>query len=395
MLAFIAFALQSAFAATVHSGYSNDPNIVVPDSSALHWYDTKQVHTAYLVYKGPDPRPSSEPPPAANLYGPLIPFLPAGYHPSDIRTAYNITLNGSQAIAVVDFYHLATALTDFNTFSSTFGLPQETSTNSMASTNQVFQVVFQHPGIVPAVNQDWNGEEALDIEWTHAMAPNAKIYVVESDDGNLPACAAIAAALPGVKDVSCSFVWYYESLGATELQLDPDFTQPGVVFFASSGDLGGVPGWPSESPNVVSVGGTSLFMNSSNTSVLAETGWAGSGGGPSAYESRPAFQSSLASRIGPHRADPDISAIADPDTGVGIYTTSTLPADFGSGPWYVIGGTSLSSPVVAGIVNTTETWYPDSQAENGLIYSLLGTSKLRDIVFGSAGSFSDAARLST
>ncbi len=387
MLALIAFSLQAAYASTIHTSYSNDPNVVVPASTAVHWYDHAKPHTNYLIYKGPDPRAQEASPIALNLNGPLVGGFPPGFHPADVRNAYNVSLRGSKAIAVVDYGHLATALTDFNHFSQTFGLPQETSSDPLASSNKVFQVVYQVSGTTPPVDKGWNGEEALDIEWAHALAPDAKIYVIESSDGNLDACNQIAASLLNVKEVSNSWGYPFEGLGTSELGYDHYYVKSGVVFLASAGDFGGVQEYPSTSPNVVGVGGTSLFMNGAGTVVTKETAWSDSGGGPSSYEPRPAFQNGIASKVGTFRGAPDLGGIADPYTGVAVYSTSDLGGGT-SNPWYVFGGTSVACPVVAGILNTTNTFFASTTVEENLIYSLLGTSHFRDITQGSAGTFS-------
>jgi kumamolisin len=385
MLAFVAFAVQAAFAQTLPSPpYANNPNIEIPSSSALHWYDLKLPHTEYLIWKGPDPRSGYAATVETSLFGPLLSGFPPGFHPSDVRNAYNVTGMGSNGLAVVDLGDLTTALKDFNNFSLTFGLPQEPSANVTSSTNKVFQVVYEHPGVVPTadVASGWNIEEALDIEWAHAMAPNAKLYVIESDDGDLSYCNQVASQILNLKEVSNSWIQYEEPLGTGEFAYDHYFTTPGVTYYAGSGDDGAIfSGYPSTSPSVVSVGGTSLFMNEAGTVVTGETAWNGSGGGPSLYEPVPTYQSTVPSvsrLVGSYRGTPDLAAIADPNTGVSVYT---------NGSWYVIGGTSVATPVVAGIVNSTDTFFASSTIEHNLIYSLLGTSSFRDITSGVSGNY--------
>lgn len=378
MLALIAFAIQAGFNAQYHASWQNDPNVWAPPSSVLHWYDLHQPHTLILGYQGPNPPHGGIRAETVDAYGPLVRQGGiAGYYPSDIRHAYNVNGNGAYAICVVDDGHLPTALGDFNTFSREFGLPVETSTNPTASTNRVFQVVYDN-GTVPGSNvaSGWGFEEALDFEWAHAMAPNAKIYVLESATGNLAFDNTIASTLPNVREVSNSWIDYGED-GPSELQLDAYFQRPGVTFYSGSGDIGAIQGYPSTSPYVVSCGGTTLNMNPAGTVVTSETGWSGSGGGPSLYEPRPAFQNDprVALRAGPMRCDPDLSAVADPGTGVAIYSSSY-------GGWNVVGGTSVATPVIAGMVNASNTFYGNSQLEENLIYSLLLTSKMRDITVG-------------
>lgn len=354
----------------------SDPNIVVPKSSISRLEDAgKRARTNYLIYKGIPYRHDP-----VYLCGPLQGAPVQGYRPQDIRAAYNVPASGgSEAIAIVDAFHLPTALADFNTFSRTFGLPVETSTNPTASTNKVFQVVYS-TGTPPATDASWAGEIALDIEWAHAMAPNAKIILVEAPSNDLvglyPA-VELASHIPGVRQVSMSFGAAEKDV---EVTLDHFFTTtPGVTFFASSGDIGGAQQYPAESPYVVAVGGTSLQMSS--TTVLSETGWSGSGGGPSRFEPRPSFQDFLATAAGPFRSSPDLCAVADPATGAAVYSS------YAFGGWAVIGGTSLACPVIAGITNTRGNFAADGTAELLRIYKGYGTSAYRDIVSGSAGPY--------
>src|SRR5262249_23737160 len=151
-----------------------------------------------------------------------------------------------------------TALNDFNVFAAQFGLPQETSTDPRASSNKVFQVVYAS-GKQPRSNCGWAQEAALDIEWAHAMAPSAKIVLVEaasSSFANLFAAVDVASNLPGVTEVSMS--WGGSEFSG-ETSADSHFPQNnGIVYFASSGDTGGQVIYPGASPLVVACGGTSV-----------------------------------------------------------------------------------------------------------------------------------------
>ena len=127
-----------------------------------------------------------------------------GYYPADVRAAYRMPASGgSGVIAIVDAFNDPTALSDFNGFSAQFGLPQETNTVATAKTNKVFQIVYA-TGTKPADDTTgWSSEISLDIEWAHAMAPNAKIVLVEgADDSSLDAAVAVAKAITGVHEVS-------------------------------------------------------------------------------------------------------------------------------------------------------------------------------------------------
>jgi hypothetical protein len=362
-----------------------NPNYVVPPSSQNRPQDLGiRARSHYLMYVGTPYRSSGPPDILAMNYGPFAASTaPQGYGPADVRAAYKIPPNaGINAIAVVDAYNDPTALADFNVFASQFGLPQETSTDPLASTNKVFQVVYGAGGTTPpANNQGWSGEISLDIEWAHAIAPNAKIFLVETPTNsyvNLFNGVKVAANLPNVHQVSQS---YGGGEFAGQTVYDDSFNHAGVVFFASAGDVGGAQEYPSESPSVVGVGGTSLQVNASGQ-VLSETAWNGSGGGPSSVYPRPAFQNSISSIVDTSRGCPDVSGVADPYTGVAVY------GSYAFGGWAVIGGTSLACPVVAAITNVRGQNAASTLDELVRIYANNGSSLYRDITQGTAGIFS-------
>jgi len=308
-----------------------------------------------------------------------------GMTPAQLRSFYGLgSSGGTGLVVIVDAFHYPTALNDFNFFSAQFGLPQETSTNPLAPTNTVFQVVYAS-GKQPRTNCGWSQEAALDIEWAHAMAPSAKIVLVEATSNsfaNLFAAVDVASTLAGAKQVSMS--WGGSEFSG-EASNDSHFLQTtGVVYFASSGDTGGTTIYPSASPYVVAAGGTSVQTNSSGAFVN-ETGWSGSGGGPSAFEPRPSYQSGIASIVGSARGIPDVSSDSDPNTGVSVYDTTRCQ---GLSGWLVFGGTSVASPCLAGMANLSGHSYSNSTGLLTNTYSKLGTSSFRDILTGTAGSFS-------
>ena len=306
---------------------------------------------------------------------------PSGMTPATLRSVYSLpSTGGVGTIAIVDAYHYATAENDLSVFSSQFGLPQCTIANGC------FKQVFAS-GTQPRSNCGWNQEAALDIEWAHAMAPNAHITLVEAASNsfaNLFAAVDVATAQVtangGHGQVSMS---WSGSEFSTESSNDSHFTHNSVVYFASSGDTGGVNGYPSVSPFVVSAGGTSVKLNSNGT-FSSETGWSGSGGGPSKYESIPNWQVGIANADTTHRSAPDFSFDADPNTGVSVYDSTSCQ---GLSGWLVFGGTSVSSPSLAGIVNLAGHNSTNTTQELTLIYSNIGTGDFRDIVSGTAGTF--------
>ena len=305
--------------------------------------------------------------------------------PATIRSAYNLpTTGGSNAIAIVDAYDYATALNDFNTFSSLYALPQETSTSPTAS-NAVLQVVYAtgtKPTSTGSLAASWNLEEALDIEWAHAMAPNAKIYLVEaasSSTSDLMTAVRAASRIVGVKEVSMS---WGSSEYRGETSSDSYYNTSGIVYVASGGDSSEVE-YPSVSPYVVAAGGTTL-NRSSNGTLTSETDWSDTGCGPSVVEPRPTFQNVVASIVGAKRGTTDISFDANPNTGVSVYDSTPYEGESG---WYIVGGTSVSSPCLAGVINLAATsknnFASNSTAELTLIYSSLGNaSDFRDITSG-------------
>jgi subtilase family serine protease len=284
-------------------------------------------------------------------------------------------------IAVVTAYDYPTAENDLAVFSSTYHLPACTSASGC------FRKVYAS-GKQPAANGGWAQEAALDIEWSHAMAPNARIVLVEAASNSstdlLPAIdvasSLVSPKAAGFGQVSMS--WGFSEF-AGEARWDSHFQTRGVVYFASSGDAGGQRTYPCTSPYAVCVGGTTIHRDSSGNFV-SETAWSGSGGGPSPYESRPTFQNSIVSIVGNHRGAPDLSFDADPHSGVIAYDSTPYGGVSG---WLIFGGTSVSAPSVAGIVNLAAHFYNSSGIELSTMYSNSGTRNFRDIVSGSAGSY--------
>ncbi len=342
-----------------------DPNVFIPESSLPR---AGEMHTNHLIYVGPK--------------GQVTPLVtPSGFAPATIRSAYGIpSSGGAGTIVIVDAFDDKYALSDFNAFSAQFGLPQETSTSVTSSSNKVLQVVYAS-GSKPRFNSGWSQEEDLDIEWAHALAPSAKIVLVEAasnSSSNLYSADDVAATIAGAQQ--CSNSWGGgESQGETGS--DSHFNHPGVTYLFSTGDTGGAKDYPAASPNVVAVGGTSLFVDGSGHRT-SETVWSGTGCGPSAYEARPAYQNGVVSVVGTQRGIGDVAADADPNTGVAVRW---------NGAWYVFGGTSVACPVIAGIVNISGSNRGGATAENTFIYGGLGSANFYDVTSGSAGAYSAMA----
>jgi kumamolisin len=307
----------------------------------------------------------------------------SGETPSSLRLVYNLPPvsagGGAGIIAIVDAYDYPTAANDLSVFSAQFGLPACTTSNGC------FAQIYAS-GKKPAGNCGWNQEAALDIEWAHAMAPNAKIVLVEAASANfndlfaaVDSASNYIAAHGGYGEVSMS--WGGSEFSG-ENSNDSHFTKSGIVYFAASGDTGGVTIYPGTSPNVVSAGGTSVNRNSSGV-FTSETGWSGSGGGASEYESKPNYQSGVAGTNATHRSVPDFSFDANPNTGVAVYDSTSCQ---GLSGWLVFGGTSVATPSLAGIVNLAGHFYGNTAAELSEIYTnFTNGSDFRDITSGKAG----------
>ncbi|QEH34885.1 Pseudomonalisin precursor [Aquisphaera giovannonii] len=312
----------------------------------------------------------------------------SGYTPSQVRSAYGVnavtfsssggTVSGTgagQTIAVVVAYNDTRIASDLATFSSAYGLPSMSSSPS-SSSSPTF-TVDNLGGSSSRTDAGWALETALDVEWVHAMAPQANIVLVEaaSDSlGDMFGAVNAARNLPGVSVVSMSW-------GATEFLGDTGydslFTTPaghtGVTFVAASGDTGAWYGvmYPASSSNVLAVGGASTTISGSGT-IASQSGWSGSTGGYSgastgfwSYESVPSYQSSTLTSAGLNigtRTVPDVSFNADPSTGVAVYSSVAYQGQSG---WFRLGGTSAAAPAWAGLI---------AVADQGL--SLAGKSAL-------------------
>lgn len=285
---------------------------------------------------------------------------------------------GSGVIAIVDAFDDPNAAGDLAIFSSIFGLPPADLTVVFAAGTR--------PGLDPTGG--WELEESLDIEYAHAMAPGARIILVEaaSNKGNDLLNAIVVAgnlvSANGGGEVTMSFAF---GEFPQETQLDGIFSAPGVVYLASSGDSAGAV-WPATSPNVVAAGGTSISRNPSTGHFILENTWQDTGGGPSLFEARPHFQDRIAGIVGPARGTPDLSFDANPNSGVWVVDTNLFQGQPG-GLFVGVGGTSLSSPALAGIINNAGKFLPSSQAENSEIYRHIFSDRddFRDIFFGNCG----------
>lgn len=257
---------------------------------------------------------------------------PQGLTPSQIKQAYHLPPTGGVGtIAIIDAYDYPTAEGDLAVFNKAFHLPACTRFNGC----------FEQVNLGHLTRSDgWNQEAALDVEWAHAIAPQAKILLVEAKSAAGRNLLAAVDYARGRKPVSVSMSWGSHEFTKSD-ELDSHFT--GSTFFAAAGDSGSEVEWPAVSPNVVAVGGTTLTLSTSG-SIRSETAWEGSGGGLSKYVGEPVYQRNYeVPNAKGHRAVPDVSYNADPRTGYAVYTSAA-----GAG-WSVVGGTSAGAPQWAAI----------------------------------------------
>jgi subtilase family serine protease len=241
----------------------------------------------------------------------------------------NSALRGTGiTVAVIIAYHYANLQSDFNKFNSTFGLPGTTLN------------IINLAGNV--TDSGWALECCLDVQMVHTIAPGANIMVVEAKSSSLlDLMAAINYANnSGANVVSMSW-------GSNEFiqqtSFDSYFSHPNVTYLASSGDNNFV-SYPSSSANVVSIGGTTLSINPNNTR-LSESTWQDAGSGMSRFVNKPIYQNNILAITGNKRVTPDISLVANPNSGVLVYSSAG-----GTGNYYIVGGTSASCPMAAGII---------------------------------------------
>jgi kumamolisin len=332
-------------------GVFNGRRIIYPASSIPQ---TGRHHTNYFFVDSDQPQPN--PPGGVETPGSLacVYKLVAGPAGCPVATSTAVPSGGWGAIAIIDAGDYPTAASDLAAFDSYYGIPTAD-----------FTVV--HTGTkTPPVYSDWEVEEALDIEWAHSMAPQAKLFLVESPLCNSSKCAtdpSWEAVQLGAKFVAengggvVSMSWGDPEV-AEETTFDEHFGHKGVVYFAASGDSGiGVSIYPGASPDVVSVGGTSFERNEAGDFVTEVYG--GGGGDLSPYEPRPSYQNGIASIVGTQRGYPDV---ASDFCCAPIYL---------EGAWYAVGGTSWASPTFAGIVNAAASKQKSSAAELTMMYDEL------------------------
>ena len=306
----------------------------------------------------------------------------SGYGPTQFHTGYNLptTVSGAHTIAIVDAYANPNVLANLNTYNAQFGLPnfpkcakkKGITTSCLDVRNQ-----FGQKSPLPAGNTGWGLEIALDVQVAHAICQNCKIALYEANSNSFAdlATAVNTAANRKADAISNSYGSYLFDCGTQSA-----YNHQKIAVTVSAGDSGFGVACPANQNTVVSVGGTNLQLNGDNT-YKSETVWNGTGSGCSGVISAQSWQTSASNwaaiGCGTKRGMTDVSADADPNTGAAVYDT------YGYGGWLVVGGTSLSSPLIAGVyalAGNVTTWNYPAQS----VY--LAPGSLHDVTSGSNGS---------
>ncbi|MBU6271405.1 MAG: S53 family peptidase [Betaproteobacteria bacterium] len=348
----------------------------------------------------------------------------ATYTPAQIRAAYRLpalpaslaTLTATQAaqlgagqtIYIVNAYHNPNVAAELAAFNQKFGLPACT-TRAIAVNASLplpgptanacdLSVVYSTPTgamttVAPAYDAGWATEIALDVQWAHATAPLARIVLIEAPNASVSSLVGairLANAMgPGVVSMSFGAIE-----GSWTASFDSVFTAPRMTYLAATGDSGAAVAWPSVSPNVVAVGGTSLTAAGAGTRT--ETAWSGAGGGISAYTAVPSYQSAPVPglNVATRRVVADVAFNADPATGqyLAVIKPGTTTVN-----WMSAGGTSIAAPQWAGLVAVAnalraQAGKPAVGSPHSVLYGQIGAvpgvyaSAFADITAGSNGT---------
>jgi subtilase family serine protease len=302
---------------------------------------------------------------------PLATTGPSGYGPADLQAAYGLasaaSTNGAAAtIAIVDAYDDPNAENDVNVYRAQYGIAACTTANGC------FRKVNQNgvQGSYPKADGSWSQEISLDLDMASAICPKCHILLVEATSPSFVnlATAVDRAAAMGATVISNS---YGGPEYSTEANDESHYNHPGIAITVSSGDNGYGVEFPAASQYVTAVGGTHL-VRSSTSRGWTETVWSGAGSGCSAYITKPSWQTDSCGK----RTVADVSAIADPNTGVAVYDSYRYR---GASGWLVFGGTSVAAPVIASV-------YALAGGNFSASYLYSHTSSLFDVTSGSNGS---------
>ncbi len=366
------------FAASTHAAATH-PSIPVCPGAVV---DSARCHSGIVTDSHGIPLTSSLPIPGS--YGP-VQFhdgysLPCSVGGSvALATCLPPSSFGGQTIAIVDAYNDPTIESDLDTYDTQYGLPACTTANGcFTKVNQNGHTNY------PRTNSGWALEISLDVETAHEICQTCKILLVEASSNSLSNLAAAVkeAAKLGATEISNS---YGGSESSGETSYDSSYTHSRIAVTASSGDTGDAVEYPAASPDVVAVGGTTLNLKSDNT-YRSESAWSSGGSGCSAYETTNSWQTQLSNwsqtGCGTKRGIVDVSADADPNTGAAVYDSTRYQGQSG---WFQVGGTSLSSPLIASIfalAGGTSSFVNAQQVP----YTKFTNSNSHDVTTGSNGS---------
>jgi subtilase family serine protease len=311
----------------------------------------------------------------------------AGYGPADLASAYGDTLPASgsawtwngQTVAIVDAYSNPNVASDLAAYRAQFKLPPCTAASGCFT--ELNESGAASP--LPAGNTGWGEEIDLDVEMVSAVCPDCRILLMAGSSTSLTdlGTSVNTAASKGANAISNSY-------GASEFSSESTYgnayynNHPGIAITASAGDGGYGVEFPAVSHNVTAVGGTSLVKSSGTTRGWSETVWSSTGSGCSAYISQPSFQTAVAPAGCSGRIVGDVAAVADPNTGVAVYDSY---GSSGGANWYVFGGTSVASPIIA-------SFYALANAASGTVGFTYNerpyahATSLNDVTSGSNGS---------
>ena len=311
-------------------------------------------------------RPQHGPVPAVTR---ILPTQPRGYGPAALAAAYNVPAGAgtpASVIAIVDAYGYTHAEADLAPTAPSTGCPRARPRTGVSPSI----ISPGRPAAIPPQNIGWAQETALDLHMASALCPGCRIILVEANSNsyNDLAAAVNTAVSLGATVVSNSY-------GGGELgtqSFEPSYNHPGVAITVSSGDAGYGVQFPASSPHVIAVGGTSLRVSITAARGWTETAWAHAGSGCSAIYGKPMWQ---IDHNCPRRMEADVSAVADPSTGVAVFA----PNSYGTSVWMVFGGTSVAAPLIAAIYGAN-----GGAVIDGGPYANIGA--LNDVVTGSNGT---------
>jgi subtilase family serine protease len=299
---------------------------------------------------------------------------PSGLSPANLQSAYKLpssTAGTGQTVAIVDAYNAPNAEADLGVYRSQYGL------SACTTANGCFKKVDQKGGTsYPKTDAGWAQEISLDLDMVSAVCPNCKIVLVEATTNNFGDLGAAVNTAAGLADVISNS---YGGSDASDATYGAFYNHPGKAITVSTGDAGYGVEYPASSRYVTAVGGTSL-RTSTSTRGWTETAWSGAGSGCSKYNTALSGQSALTGCA--KRAVADVSAVADPATGVAVYDSTPYQGQSG---WLVFGGTSVSAPVIAGVYGLAA-----NAASVTNTYPYAHTGSLFDVTSGSNGTCTTA-----